>query len=167
MVDLTDASFQVTCDNSAPAGYTSSTDTCGTAEMTTFFSQFDGVSYTGNFGLEVFLYDDSDTFTAFQTAVAADTSATTLYVSQSEDYSSYTMSWNCYLTTMISSQTDGQGGDGCCLRDMDEDTLGGGYCLIVDSNDVTNQITYRLSEENFASFTSDISFTWDSEMEET
>ena len=50
---------------------------------------------------------------------------------------------------------------------MDEDTLGGGYCLIVDPDDVTNQITYRLSEENFASFTSDISFSFDNEMEET
>ena len=134
--------------------------------MTTFFSQFDGSTYTGNFGLEVFLYDDSATFAAFQAAVEADTSATTLYVSQSEDYSSYTMAWNCDLTSMIASQANGQSGDGCCLRDMDEDTLGGGYCLIVDTT-VTNQITYRLSEENFASFTSDVSFTFDSEMEET
>ena len=134
--------------------------------MTTFFSQFDGTTYTGNFGLKVFLYDDSATFAAFQAAVENDTSATTLYVSQSEDYSSYTMAWTCDLTSMIASQANGQAGDGCCLRDTDEDTLGGGYCLIVDST-VTNQITYRLSEENFASFTSDVSFTFDSEMEET
>ena len=170
--DLTDRCvvFQQTCDGATAADYT--TTTCGTAEMTEFFSAFSaaGGATTTDFGLEVFLYADTAAFDEFVAEVNADLAldtslqtVTTLDISHAEDYSSYVMAWNCNLTTMLSGGA-GQVGDGCCLRDLEEDTEGGGYCLI--SNSGSTQVTYRLTEENFVSFTSETTFTWDTDMEQ-
>lgn len=66
-------------------------------------------------------------------------------------------------TTAVALTADEKTGSGCCLRDQ-EDTEGGGYCLIMDSLDVNNPKTYRLTEDNFESMTGTTSVVFTDEM---
>ena len=72
--------------------------------MTEFFTSFTaaGGATSTDFGMKVFLYSDASAFDEYKAEVAADSTSTTLHISQSEDYSSYTMSWDCNLTTLLS-----------------------------------------------------------------
>ena len=65
--------------------------------------------------------------------------------------------------TSVPLTADEKSGSGCCLRDL-EDTEGGGYCLIMDSLDVNNPKTYRLTEDNFESLTATTSVVFTDEM---
>ena len=69
------------------------------------------------------------------------------------------MAWTCNLTNSLLGYTDDseKDGSGCCLRDRELDTEGGGYCLLYDHADPTIPKTYRITEDNFESLTSSTS----------
>ena len=141
----------------SPITFTSSIDCtsgdiCDVANnQTPFFSSFT------NFGLNVYLYADYDAFYNYKAAVDAkitSSTATTVEINNADEYSDYVMRWDCDLQTgtLISGNavtTDAA----CCLQDL-EDTLGGGYCLAYAGSGMA-PLTYRLTEENFNSLTSD------------
>lgn len=146
----------------------------------TFFESFadgftladsDGATYSAEFSFDIYLYVDS-TFNDYVTAIADGTieNPTTLQETYAEDYSSYVMSWDCKMQTMVSGASTDVGektNSGCCLRDMEEDTEGGGYCLIFTNGGVQTYDTYKLTEDDFASVVNQSQFALDSQKVES
>ena len=143
-----DLTFTVLCEG----GTSPDDDTCVAANKTEFFTRFT------DFGLTMYLYDEPAFVTYFDTHYNSDSSSTT-QKQYAEEYSSYAIAWTCNLTNSIRGFSDDadKDGSGCCLRDTELDTEGGGYCLLYDNADPTVPKTYRITEDNFESLTSSTS----------
>ena len=74
------------------------------------------------------------------------------------------------MDTLISGSTDDvneKTNSGCCLRDMEEDTLGGGYCLIYDDSAELKYETYKLTDDDFTSVVTQTQFALDGQKVES
>jgi len=105
--------------------------------------------------MKVWLYYEPEFDNYFTTNNNNDLAAT-IYQTRCDEYSAYAMAWTCNYTTGLRGFSDDTDkiGSGCCLRDIETDTEGGGYCLLYNSS--TGQ-TYRITEDNFESLTSSTS----------
>ena len=102
---------------------------------------------TDNYGLSVWIYDDTSSYTAWTATLN-----TAEEKALAKVYSSYMMKMNCNITTLNSVTGDTRAGSGCCIQDgrTSGTNEGSGYCMILQGSGGSKSVkTYFLTETNF------------------
>lgn len=120
----------------------------------TIFINDTSVPATTNSKLFVYIYEDS-AFGNWITAINTRGDLTDLEKIIIDEYSSYTLRIFCDITVIGGlDNTNSKTSSGCCLRDMEPTSQGGGYCMLKDSAQ-TGIDTFFLTEANFVAVTAD------------